>query len=162
MCTLQDDGMHIISSSMTGGCIRATPGRPRGRVVLSVLLTASAISCRPSAEREVAPAHREAVSVEPGVLDIGVVSPGTKRSAKMVIVNRGTRSLLLMNIESSCPCVKAAGLPVTIPAAGSREIEIIFDSSGEPDFRGGLAVELLGRDAAAGPVFRTKVKVDVM
>lgn len=50
-------------------------------------------------------------------------------------------------VESSCPCVAVAPAAFEVAPGGSVALAVARDLADEPDFRGGLAVEVVGRAA---------------
>ncbi len=64
----------------------------------------------------------------------------------MTVENSSDRVIVIAQVESSCPCVTAIGLPIRIDPGGHDEITLKVDSTQEPEFRGGLAVEMAGLD----------------
>ena len=60
----------------------------------------------------------------------------------MVIENNSRESITLDAFKSSCECLRLAGLPLTIAAAGSGAAELEFDPSAEPSFTGALRIEM--------------------
>ena len=99
--------------------------------------------------------------IVPASLGLGTVRVGETAEAEFRIVNRSTQSVHVARFESGCPCVGVRPPTITIPAGGEAVAEVVFDSSGEPDFRGELAVRLDAFDIDASPLFHTKVAVGV-
>ncbi len=68
---------------------------------------------------------------------------------------------MLARIEAGCPCIRVEPDSVRIEPGESRPMIVVFDPSGEPDFRGGMAVHLIGRDGRDAEIFKTTVTLHV-
>jgi hypothetical protein len=99
--------------------------------------------------------------VRPSPVELGTVSPGGTARTKLWVQNSTGTPRSVTQINTSCPCVSAGPLPLTVAAGGEASLSIAFDSSGEPAFRGGLAVELRGLNASGSELFRNQVTVTV-
>ena len=64
-------------------------------------------------------------------------------------------------IETSCHCVRVEPMSLSIEPGESTTLTVSFDPSEDPDFRGGLAVEVLGKDRDDDVLFRTRVDLTV-
>lgn len=47
------------------------------------------------------------ISAEPGKIDVGVLRPGEKRSASVMLTNNGTEPITIARVNSSCSCTVA-------------------------------------------------------
>lgn len=100
--------------------------------------------------------------IVPDPISIGTLKPGQVARVKATLRNPRTESVRLDRVETSCPCVSVESLPTTIAANGASEIEVVFNPSEEPDFRGALSVELIGKDDGAKSLFETRANLEVV
>jgi hypothetical protein len=68
--------------------------------------------------------------------------------------------MMIERIETSCPCLATTPGSIRISPGESKVLAIEFDPSAEPDFRGGLSVDVTGH-AGERVAFHTLVNVDV-
>jgi Protein of unknown function (DUF1573) len=94
-------------------------------------------------------------------VDLGTLLPGRPANVTLTIKNVGSASRTLNSVETSCPCIRVNSPPQSIGVGETVTLKILFDPSEEPNFRGGLAVELRALDPAGAQLFHTTVLVEV-
>lgn len=92
---------------------------------------------------------------------LGAVRPGESVRAEMTLRNPHPAAVTVERVETSCPCVRVTPASLHIEPRESAELGIAFDPTDEPDFRGGLRVEVIGRGEGGDVVFRTHVHLEV-
>jgi Protein of unknown function (DUF1573) len=90
-----------------------------------------------------------------------VLDRGQKARVAFTIVNHGSQPAEIQRIETSCPCLTATPGKFLIVPGEERILGVEFDASAEPDFRGGLSIEVIGRGTAGETVFETRANVEV-
>ena len=75
--------------------------------------------------------------------------------------SRSRQPVTVVRVATSCPCLSAKQVPIRIGPAETRTLVLCFDPSDEPDFQGGLSIEVAGHDENDSTVFTTRVNVDV-
>ncbi len=128
-------------------------------LVASTSLT-SLVSCSPKPSYT-HPVHLSAIELNPARLDLGKVRPGGMCSGKVLVSNRGTETILAAQFETSCPCVRATLDREKIGPGEIGTLTVNFNSSEEPDFRGCLSVEYIGRSSAGDALLTGLVDVVV-
>ncbi len=69
-------------------------------------------------------------------------------------------SVMLETIETSCPCILVAPVPLSIGAHEVRSLDVSFaPSSDDEAFEDSLSIEVIGRVLGGGIGFRTRVTV---
>jgi len=69
--------------------------------------------------------------------------------------------VIVAMVETSCPCLNVAEQSTNIGPGQAAELTVKFDPTDDPDFRGGLSIDVIGRDPRGGIVFRTRAQIDV-
>jgi hypothetical protein len=64
-------------------------------------------------------------------------------------------------IETSCPCLQVDPKSLQIGPGERISLRVTFDPSHDPDFRGGLAIDVTGYTKDGSIVFRRRVDLDV-
>jgi hypothetical protein len=90
-----------------------------------------------------------------------VVGAGQKAKANLSVTNHGQEPVAVDRIETGCPCLTVTPSSIRLMPDETGAVAVEFDPSSEPDFRGGLAVDITGY-ADAGVVFRTKATLTVV
>ncbi|MBX6314538.1 MAG: DUF1573 domain-containing protein, partial [Isosphaeraceae bacterium] len=107
-------------------------------------------------------AHGTPLQVHPAPLSLGVLKPGQAAQASLTLRNPCPEPLTVERIETSCPCIRVAPQqPVRIEPGRAAVLGVSFDPSGEPDFRGGLSVDVTGYGASEAVLFRNRVLLTV-
>jgi hypothetical protein len=100
------------------------------------------------------------VSVTPAEVDLGHVPAGSRQRVALTLYSAQAESLLLDELESSCPCVRGEGLPWRLEPGQRRPVAVEVDLSAEPEFRGRLQIELVGKSSGR-VVFRSRLTAQV-
>ena len=106
--------------------------------------------------------NRYPLSVTPDQIVIGELSAGETTRRTVEVFNPSARPYTLEKVTSSCPCVNVEGVPATIEPKSSIKLEIGIATAEEPDFRGSLAVELLGQTQNETILFRVEARFSVI
>ncbi|CAN0426499.1 unnamed protein product [Phaeothamnion confervicola] len=100
--------------------------------------------------------------VNPDPIPLGKLPPGRGARAAAKLFNPSSESLVVERVETSCPCVRSTTrLPLRINPGETEILDVEFDPSKEPGFRGGLGVDVVGTDAIGTGVFYCRVDVEV-
>ncbi len=100
--------------------------------------------------------------VEPaGAISLGTVPPGGTTTGRLTLKNKTDIAIVIDRIEASCPCIRVASIPARVEGRSARTLAVMFDPRAEPEFRGGLAVELTGYGPDRAIIFRGRVDLDV-
>jgi hypothetical protein len=109
---------------------------------LSALVCALGLS---SCGQEIAPpreTERSPLKIVPNPVNLGLLQPGSSAQRPLVVNNPGLRSVSVRRIESSCPCIRVEPGRLELLARAGQDLMVTFDPTEEPDFRGGLLVEV--------------------
>jgi len=68
------------------------------------------------------------IVIEPAEVDMGIIRRGARKSKKITIKNSGKRDLEIFKVTSDCSCAMIANDVKVIPAGGSQEVTVAFDS----------------------------------
>jgi hypothetical protein len=101
------------------------------------------------------------LSVHPDPNPLGELTAGQTTRRAAMLRNQGAGPITVERVESSCPCVRVAALPLTVGAGEAAPMTVEFDPSEEPEFHGRLSVDLVGREPGGSVVFRTSVTLRV-
>jgi len=93
--------------------------------------------------------------------DLGALPPGRAGSGSLRVQNVSSERLTVERVETSCPCVVVRGLPVSLESNEARDLELSFDPSEDPEFRGALCVGATGFLSGGRVAFRTNVNLRV-
>jgi hypothetical protein len=110
----------------------------------------------PSAERGGCP-----LAISPDPISLGTLDPGQSASAKLTLRNSGQCPVTVATVHTSCPCINVSGQPAYIGPGLTVSLTVEFDPAQEPDFRGGLSIDVFGRDPPGELVFQTHVRLEV-
>ena len=134
--------------------------RPLRRSGWVALLLACPLAC--STERGERTAHNKSrLVVDPDPVSLGFLRPGEQGHVTFTVRNPESNLMVVDEVKSSCPCVSVSNLPARIDPGGSARFVVSFDPAEEPDFRGGLSVELIGMGPDRAVLFRTQVKLRI-
>ena len=103
-----------------------------------------------------------ALTTSPDPLELGVVEPGHPASRTLSVRNPGAEPVEVARVDTSCECVRVAGLPMRFGAGETRELCVLFALPTAESFRGSLSVDVTGYSAAGYPAFQTKVNLEVV
>ena len=151
------------------GSFRSRRLRLLASVSAALALVAAALSSLGSSTSDTAPPagppgaaeQRFPLKTSPAPIEFEVLEPGESVQTSLLVRNTQSVALALSRVETSCPCIEIAPVPIEIGPGAQETLTATFDSSSEPDFEGGLAVEITGYLADGRIAFRTQVKVDV-
>ncbi|HWE39480.1 MAG TPA: DUF1573 domain-containing protein [Isosphaeraceae bacterium] len=97
----------------------------------------------------------------PESLPLGTLAPGESARGILTLRNRRSEPLTVARVETTCPCIRLAPVPVTVAPNGEAMLRVEYDPSDQPDFRGELGVEVKGLDEVGQLIFETRVLVEV-
>jgi len=100
------------------------------------------------------------LEISPDPVSLGVVNSGQKATAAFTLVNHLSHALTIERIETSCPCLRIKPGSIRIEPDERKVLAVEFDPSTEPDFHGGLSIDVTGY-AAERVVFHTLAKLEV-
>ena len=104
---------------------------------------------------------RSRLIVGPDPIQLGMLAPGRSARVAVTVRNPGVDPVVISRVETSCPCVRATPDRLSLAPGESSEFTLTFDSTGEPEFRGRLAVEYVGRSPDGSAVVRGTVHLEV-
>jgi hypothetical protein len=141
---------------------------PRSTAARAAAITALCLSaCKPSVivpppldPMRAGETGRLIVGPKP-VLSLGTLAPGQSASGRMSLRNTSASAVTVARIDTSCPCVRVAPLTTRIDSGTEATLTVAFDPTEEPDFRGGLSVELTGFDVGGFILFKARVDLDI-
>ena len=105
--------------------------------------------------------HSSPLVISPEPVDLGVLKPKQPAKRMLSVRNATEEPHSLQQLDASCPCVRFTGLPIRLGPNEAGAVEVVFDPSHDPDFRGVLAVDVTGRTRDGRIVLRTTVGVAV-
>ena len=151
--------MRILSRNRKTACLSA------GLFFLAIFFVH--LSSRPNtgSSRTTEPAAiKYLAKIDPDPIEFGFLRPGECAGLKASITNNLDNELVVERFQTSCPCVQIRmddELPAILGPKDVRAITIEFDPKDEPDFRGGLSVQLLVWSSDARCACRARVLVTV-
>ncbi|MFI5457736.1 MAG: DUF1573 domain-containing protein [Isosphaerales bacterium] len=101
------------------------------------------------------------LEISPSPISFGVLDAGKSGERLVPLRNPQSEPVYLERIETSCPCIKVMSAPIQIGPGETKNLIVRFDPSAEPNFRGGLSVEIAGFGKGERVVFRSKVNLEV-
>lgn len=126
-----------------------------------ILVVAPLLGCE-SASRQYAPPKLGALLATPDPLSLGELDAGRTADGVLVLKNAFDQPVTVTSVATSCPCLTTSPPSFRIEAHDQRELKVTFDSAEEPDFRGGLSIDVTGSDASGKTVFRGRVNLTVL
>ena len=134
-----------------------------GFTALSLAFLGSAASNYASPRFEIGKRGQSAYPLEnkPELVLLGTLAAGQHAEATITLLNPSRDAVQIDRVETSCPCLSAEPTKFKVGPGESAEVRLAFDPSQEPDFRGGLSIEVIGYGAMAKIAFRTRVNLDV-
>ncbi len=94
--------------------------------------------------------------------DLGDVPQGKIREFELFMKNAHDREITVNAVETSCPCLKAQGLPWRFSAGEGRSVRFRLDLAERSEFTGSLLLEAKGKAGARAEAFRVHIKVQVV
>jgi len=101
------------------------------------------------------------LEISPDPISLGILDPGRSAVAKLTLRNSGSHPVIVAWVETSCPCLSVAEQTTDIGPGQAADLTLKFDPTNDPDFRGGLSIDVIGRDPPGGIVFRTRAQIEV-
>lgn len=101
------------------------------------------------------------LEVSPDRVLLGALTAGQSATGKFTLLNPGSCRAAVARFETSCPCLTVAEQRITVEPGQTVDLLVKFDPTHAPDFRGGLSVSVIGRDAAGGIAFATCAVLEV-
>lgn len=102
-----------------------------------------------------------AVTIRPDPVDLGVIERGRPAEGSVLLQNNLSQPLALDRVNTSCPCIRFAPVPVTIGGGEAATLAVKFDPASDPEFGGGLGVEVVGYERDGREMFKTRVDLEV-
>jgi hypothetical protein len=159
---------HPIRNSEMGLSQRGTMTRVGRAFRPWAFLALPVTACAPQAvDRQSSSASAEKrqsdspVIMVPNPVSLGRLRPGQNARADVTLKNPGREPQTVARIETSCPCIHFSPESVSLEPGETAKLEVTFDPSGEPDFRGGLAVRVSGYDLKGMEQFQGTVELTV-
>lgn len=115
----------------------------------------------PSSPRSADPSGSHPLEIGPDPLSFGSLRPGISAKEEVTVRNRGMAPIDIERVETSCPCLEVAPLPLRIGPGQNGRLMMRFNPAEEPDFRGRLSVEVAGYGPNGRIAFRMRVRVEV-
>jgi Protein of unknown function (DUF1573) len=100
------------------------------------------------------------LKINPDPVSLGVIDRGQKAKAAFTLVNHGSQPVAIERIETSCPCLTTTPGSIRVSPGERMVLAVEFDPSAEPDFRGGLSIDVTGYSGDR-VAFHTLVNLDV-
>jgi len=105
---------------------------------------------------------RQPLVARPNPLDLGSLPAGRGAQGVIELENTTPTPLEVTNFETSCHCLRVRPTSTVIEARSRIKLELIFDLSDTPDFRGSLSVDVTGHVQDNSASFRASVRVTVL
>lgn len=136
-------------------------------VILSVVWTTA---CSPESSELIPASHHSSyplvpsshrIIVEPDPIAFGALKPGQHAAIKVTVRNPLSESATIQRVETSCPCIHLAPLPICIPPGQDAELTVCYDPDDEPNFRGDLSVNIKGFDRSGNCILLVNSTINV-
>jgi len=109
-----------------------------------------------------APAARsEQLIAEPAIVSLGTLTQGHAGRGRVVVRNTTNEPIRVERFSTGCSCIRVTPTSCSLPPGGRAELEVAFDPTESPEFRGDLAVGVDGNSAQGVHVLRFVVLVRV-
>lgn len=95
------------------------------------------------------------------IFQFGTLAKGATAVRELMIVNRTGGPWDIRQIGASCDCVRLSAVPTVVPADDSFFTEVRLDLTEDPEFVGGLAPELVARDANGIELFVIVIRAKI-
>jgi Protein of unknown function (DUF1573) len=106
-------------------------------------------------------AANAALTLRPSSVELGVLPPDQPARRAVAVQNDRSEEVVLQRVDSTCNCVTVTGLPLCLAPGQTGVIDVSFDPSVDPEFRGALGVVLTGYAGDGRVAFTTEVRVEV-
>ena len=101
------------------------------------------------------------LTVIPDRLDLGTLAPGQDAHAKLSLRNNGDKPIVVARVKTSCECVTLEPSEFQVDPQSTVTLDVQYDSSRDPDFLGGLGVNLTGEASSGTALFCVNVDLSV-
>lgn len=101
------------------------------------------------------------LEISPNPVSLGSLNPGQVVDKKIVLSNPWTTPVTIQRIETSCPCLEVAPVPIEIASGRSGEIVVRFNSTEDPDYRGVLGIEVTGYNPSGKSVMEMRIDLEI-
>lgn len=108
------------------------------------------------------PASYPRLEVTPATLDLGTVAQGERRVFAVHVRNPHQQAVVIREVRSTCPCLKAHALPWLLDPGDEKTVEFALDLGHEPRFIGGLVIETKANTAMGRTAFIARVVLSVV
>ncbi|WP_422931429.1 DUF1573 domain-containing protein [Singulisphaera sp. PoT] len=133
-----------------------------GGILASLILIGSSWLHRPEAAiPSDSPTQRFPLDIIPNPLSLGILKPHQGAEADGELHNPGSREIVVENVETSCGCVVVNPRSLRLAPGETTSLKAAFDPSHDPEFRGRLAVQVVGHGPGNTIVFQTIVNLEV-
>ncbi|MBU0566701.1 DUF1573 domain-containing protein [bacterium] len=72
------------------------------------------------------------IRLEEEAFNFGIIQEGEKAHHKFIISNKGNKELIIEKVRTTCGCTSSMLGSKNVPAGGTTEVELIYDSKGRP------------------------------
>ena len=107
------------------------------------------------------PFAQKGLTVTPDRLDLGVLAPGQGARAKLSLRNAGDEPIVVARVKTSCECVSIEPSEFRVEPKSTVTLDVQYDSSHDPDFRGGMGVIVTGESRDQKALFNAVVDLTV-
>ena len=128
-----------------------TSGRAALLLVAGTLVTVGCGECAPA----------EAAFSRPESFVVEKVRCGERLRAEVLVKNRRAKRCAVAAWRTSCDCLSIQPDTVSVEPADAARLTCALDFSSEPEFAGGLGIQVEGLDAARNVVLQFEVRVSV-
>jgi hypothetical protein len=101
------------------------------------------------------------LEIDPNPVSLGILEVGQSGERLVSLRNPQSELVYLERISTSCPCIQVTPAPIQVSPRETKNLTVRFDLSTEPDFRGGLSVEITGIGVGEQVLFQSKVDFEV-
>jgi len=102
------------------------------------------------------------LAISPSPIVFEVLHSGESAKKSLVVRNSQAAPLTIERIEVTCLCIRIAPVPIDVGPGETKTLTVSFDSSSEPEFEGGLSVQITGYLSENKIAFQTQAKIDVI
>lgn len=99
--------------------------------------------------------------VSPDPIALGILAPGQSARAEVMLRNETAEAVSVERVETSCACIRVSPTSIEVGAGESAVLTIAFDPTDEPGFRGGLSVDVVGKEVSGRVALRSRVNLEV-
>jgi hypothetical protein len=101
------------------------------------------------------------LEVSPAMIELGNVPQGGRREFALHVRNPQDQSVTIEQVQSSCPCLEARGLPLVLAPGEEGTLAFVLDLAREREFTGRLRIDFRALTAAGATVFSASVQASV-